>query len=95
MKADIVKLNKLVTGKSNWLEQAKTRYKKRQQQYNDEQEYMERNSYKNKLKALLEGLETQNVCKLLKEGKTGDFRNYGKAYIASVRDKVNAAKTCR
>ena len=54
-----------------------------------------RNSYKNKLKALLEGLETQNVCKLLKEGKTGDFRNYGKAYIASVRDKVNAAKTCR
>jgi hypothetical protein len=54
-----------------------------------------RNSYKNKLKALLEGLETQNVGKLLKEGKTGDFRNYGKAYIGAVRDKVDAAKTCR
>jgi hypothetical protein len=54
-----------------------------------------RNSYKNKLKALLEGLETQNLGKLLKEGKTGDFRNYGKAYIGAVRDKVAADKTCR
>jgi len=54
-----------------------------------------RNSYKNKLKALLEGLETQNVGKLLREGKTGDFRNYGKAYIGAVRDKIDAPKTCR
>ena len=57
--------------------------------------YPFRNSYKNKLKALLEGLETQNVDKLLKEGKTGDFRNYGKAYIEAVRYKVESAKTCR
>ena len=58
--------------------------------------YPFRNSYKNKLKALLEGLETQNIDKLLKEGKTGDYRNYGKAYISAVRDKVERAKeTCR
>lgn len=58
--------------------------------------YPFRNSYKNKLKALLEGLETQNVEKLLKEGKAGDFRNYGKAYISAVRYKVDRAKeTCR
>ena len=58
--------------------------------------YPFRNSYKNKLRALLEGLETQNVEKLLKLGKTGDFRNYGKAYISAVRDKVDRAKeTCR
>jgi len=57
--------------------------------------YPFRNSYKNKLKALLEGLETQNVDKLLKEAKTGDFRNYGKAYIEAVRYKVESAKTCR
>jgi hypothetical protein len=56
--------------------------------------YPFRNSYKNKLKALLEGLETQNVDKLIKQGKTGDFRNYGKAYMSAVRDKVEAAKTC-
>lgn len=54
--------------------------------------YPFRNSYKNKLRALLEGLETQNVEKLLKEGKAGDFRNYGKAYISAVRDKVERAK---
>ena len=53
--------------------------------------YPFRNSYKNKLKALLEGLETQNVDKLLKQGKTGDFRNYGKAYIGAVRTKVDNA----
>jgi hypothetical protein len=58
--------------------------------------YPFRNSYKNKLRALLEGLETQNVEKLLKVGKTGDFRNYGRAYISAVRDKVERAKeTCR
>ena len=54
--------------------------------------YPFRNSYKNKLRALLEGLETQNVDKPLKEGKTGDFRNYGKAYISAVRDKVESAR---
>lgn len=54
--------------------------------------YPFRNSYKNKLKALLEGLETQNVDKLLKEGKTGDFRSYGKAYISAVREKVESAR---
>lgn len=52
-----------------------------------------RNSYKRKLRALLEGLETQNVDKLMKEGKTDDFRNYGKSYINAVRDKVESAKT--
>jgi hypothetical protein len=54
--------------------------------------YPFRNSYKNKLRALLEGLETQNVDKLLKEGKTGDFRNYGKAYISAVRDKIESTR---
>lgn len=54
--------------------------------------YPTRNSYKRKLRALLEGLETQNADKLMKEGKTGDFRNYGKAYINAVRDKVESAK---
>lgn len=42
---------------------------------------------KEKLRALLEGLETNNIDKLLSEGKVGDFRNYGKAYIQAVRDK--------
>lgn len=51
--------------------------------------YLFRNSYKNKLKALLDGLETQSIDKLLKEGKTGDFRNYGKAYFkAAHMDEV-------
>ena len=57
--------------------------------------YPTRNSYKRKLRALLEGLETQHVDKLMKEGKTGDFRNYGKAYVKAVCDKVESAKTCR
>lgn len=51
--------------------------------------YPFRNSYKNKLRALLEGLETQKIDKLMKEGKTGDFRNYGKAYTSAIKDKLD------
>ena len=54
-----------------------------------------RNSYKNKLKALLEGLECQNLDKLVSEGKTGDYRRLGEAYIKAVREKVDQAKTDR
>ena len=44
-----------------------------------------------KLRALLEGLGTQNIDKLMSEGKVGDFRIYGKAYLAAVKDKVEAS----
>ena len=57
--------------------------------------YPFRNSYRNKMRALLEGLEAQNIDKFMKEGKTGDYRNFGKAYIGSVREKVECAKSCR
>jgi len=50
------------------------------------------NNERAKLKALLEGLETQHIEKLIYLGKIGDFRNYGTAYISSVRDKVKIAR---
>ena len=37
-----------------------------------------------KIKALLEGLETQDIEKFMIQGKVGDYRNYGKAYYSSV-----------
>ena len=41
-----------------------------------------------KLVALLEGLGTQHIEKLLREGKVGDFLNYGKVYYeAAVKNK--------
>ena len=59
--------------------------------YHENCDNSNRSSYKDKLKALLEGLETQNVEKLIREGAIGDYRNYGKAYINAVRDKVKDA----
>lgn len=44
-----------------------------------------------KLRALLEGLGTQNIDKLMSRGKVGDFRNYGKAYLSAVKDKVDSS----
>lgn len=46
-----------------------------------------RNSYKNKLRSLLEGLETQKVDELMKRGKTGDFRRYGELYVEAIHKK--------
>lgn len=45
---------------------------------------------KEKMKALLEGLETQKIDKLMALGKVGDYRNYGKAYVLAVKDKINS-----
>ena len=36
-------------------------------------------------------IHLERIVKLLKQGKTGDFRNYGKAYIGAVRTKVDNA----
>jgi len=52
-----------------------------------------RNSYKNKLRALLEGLETNHIDDLMARGTTGDFRNYGKVYMCAIRDKLKKAQT--
>jgi len=49
-------------------------------------------SYKKKLRALLEGLEAQHIDKFMTEGKIGDYRNYGKAYIGAFRDKIDDSK---
>jgi hypothetical protein len=49
------------------------------------------NNYKEKLRALLEGLETQHVDDLIKRGKVGDFFNYGKAYVNAVRKQIEAS----
>ena len=45
-----------------------------------------------KIKALLEGLEAQNIGEFMRQAKVGDYRNYGKAYCASVRDKIEEHK---
>lgn len=45
-----------------------------------------------KLKSLLEGLETQHVEKLLKEGKSGDFRLYGEAYSVAYKKHIKIAR---
>lgn len=44
--------------------------------------------YELKIKALLEGLEIQNIEKFMREAKVGDYRNLGKAYISAVRGKI-------
>lgn len=41
-----------------------------------------------KIKALLEGLEAQNIEEFMREAKVGDYRNYGKAYFSAVRNKI-------
>lgn len=41
-----------------------------------------------KIKALLEGLEAQNIEEFMRQAKVGDYRNYGKAYISAVRNKI-------
>lgn len=46
------------------------------------------NVHELKIKALLEGLEAQNIEKFIREAKVGDYRNYGKAYISAVREKI-------
>ena len=53
-----------------------------------------RNSNKNKIKALLEGLEIQEIDRFMNEAKTGDFRTLGKRYLNAVRNKVEDAKNC-
>lgn len=47
------------------------------------------NDYKEKLRALLEALEAQRIDELMERGKVGDFRNYGKAYVKAVKNKIN------
>ena len=42
-----------------------------------------------KIKALLEGLEAENIEEFMKEAKVDDYRNYGKAYISAARNKIN------
>lgn len=41
-----------------------------------------------KIKALLEGLEAQNIEEFMRQAKVGDYRNYGKAYFSAVRNKI-------
>ncbi|HHT04032.1 MAG TPA: hypothetical protein GX005_06925 [Bacteroidales bacterium] len=42
-----------------------------------------------KIKALLEGLEAENIEEFMREAKVVDYRNYGKAYISAARNKIN------
>ena len=37
-----------------------------------------------KIKALLEGLEAENIEEFMREAKVDDYRNYGKVYCSSV-----------
>ena len=45
-------------------------------------------NYKNKLIALLEGLETQHISKLMENGKIATFRRYGEAYVSATKSKI-------
>lgn len=45
-----------------------------------------------KLRALLEGLETQHIDKLMNEGKVGDFKRYGEAYFKAVKREIEIAR---
>ena len=42
-----------------------------------------------KIKALLEGLEAENIEEFMRDAKLVDYRNYGKAYISAARNKIN------
>ena len=42
-----------------------------------------------KIKALLEGLEAENIEEFMRDAKVVDYRNYGKAYISAARNKIN------
>ena len=41
-----------------------------------------------KIKALLEGLEAENIEEFMKKAKVDDYRNYGKAYVSAVKSKI-------
>lgn len=41
-----------------------------------------------KIKALLEGLEAQNIEEFMKQAKVADYRNYGKAYVSEVKSRI-------
>lgn len=45
-----------------------------------------------KIKALLEGLEIQNIEKFMREAKVGDYINLGKAYVSATRNKIKEKK---
>ena len=47
-----------------------------------------RNTYKKKVKALLEGLEIEEVEKFMSVAKTGDYRNLGKIYVKEVKKRI-------
>jgi hypothetical protein len=44
------------------------------------------------LKALMEGLEIQNIDTFISGGKVGDYRNLGKAYKNAVKAKIEEAR---
>lgn len=46
------------------------------------------NVHELKIKALLEGLEAENIEEFMRKAKISDYRNYGKAYISAVREKI-------
>ena len=46
------------------------------------------NEYELKIKALLEGLEIQNIEKFMREAEVVDYRNLGKAYVSAVKGKI-------
>ena len=50
------------------------------------------NEYELKIKALLEGLEIQNIEKFMREAKVGDYRNLGGAYVSAVRELIEDEK---
>lgn len=41
-----------------------------------------------KIKALLEGLEAENIEEFMRKAKVSDYRNYGKAYVLAVKSKI-------
>ena len=49
------------------------------------------NTYKAKMRALLEGLEIQCIDKLLNEGTVEDYKLLGKSYVIAVQNKIESA----
>lgn len=48
-----------------------------------------KNTYKKKMKALLEGLEVQKIEHFMKYGKTGDYRNLGETISKRIKEIIN------
>lgn len=50
------------------------------------------NFWKLKVKSLLEGLEIQNIHDFMDKAKIGDYKNLGRAYYSSAKEKIEKSK---